>query len=434
MFKRLISLLLFLPFLGFAQNANLLTYQQAIEHALKNNFEIQISKNNLTAAELQNNLGSAGFLPKVDLMANGSLSNNNTKQEFSSGLLVDKKGVASNNINSGAFLSWTIFDGMKMFANRERLNLMEQQGELSLKIQIENTLEKVTINYYQVVKQEQLINGIKAAMKVSEERIILAKKKLELGSGSNVELLQAKMDLNAQKSNLINQKNTLNDYKTELLALIKPESNNPFSVDSVFVFESLSAIEDIKQKVEKQNNSILFSQKKALITSQNIKEIRAQALPKFGLTSNYIFGKTENSAGFALLNQNLGYNLGFTFSWNIFNGFNTNNQLKVSQLQFQNNRLEEENTKTLRLLEVATNYNRFLGDKEALDLEEENIKLAEQSLKISSERLRLGLGNYLEIKESQSSYEDAITRLVNARFNLKKSEITLKKLAGELIK
>ena len=434
MLKPILSILLLMPLVALAQNPNLLTYQQAVEHALKNNFEIQIAKNNLTAADIQNNIGGAGFLPKIDLIANGSVSNNNTKQEFSSGLTVDKKGVASNNINSGVFLSWTIFDGMKMFATKERLNLMEKQGELSLKLQIENTLEKVSNNYYQIVKQEQLINGIKTAMKVTEERIILAKKKLELGSGSKVELLQAQIDLNAQKSNLFTQKNNLNDYKTELLALIKPESMNPFSVDSVFIFESLSAIKDIKEKIEKQNNSILFSQQKALITSQNIKEIRAQSLPKFGLTSNYLFGKTENNAGFALLNQNLGYNLGFSFSWNLFNGLITENQLKVAQLQFQNNKLEEENTKTARLLEAGTNYNRYLGDMEALELEEENIKLAEQSLKISSERLRLGLGNYLETKQSQSSYEDAITRLVNARFNLKKSETVLKKLAGELIK
>lgn len=77
---------------------------------------------------------------------------------------------------------------------------------------------------------------------------------------------------------------------------------------------------------------------------------------------------------------------------------------------------------------------RWLGDKESLQLEEENIKLAEQSLFIMLERMRLGLGNYLETKESQSSYEAAITRLVTARYNLKESETKLKRVVGDFMR
>jgi outer membrane protein TolC len=78
-------------------------------------------------------------------------------------------------------------------------------------------------------------------------------------------------------------------------------------------------------------------------------------------------------------------------------------------------------------------YQRMLNDQEILTLEEENIKLAQEALNISLARLKIGLGNYLEIKESQSTYEESITRLVNARYNLKQSETTIKKLMGTLV-
>ena len=55
------------------------------------------------------------MLPKADLNASGSFANNATKQEFSSGLVVDKNGVQSQNITTGAYLNWTVFDGLKMF-------------------------------------------------------------------------------------------------------------------------------------------------------------------------------------------------------------------------------------------------------------------------------------------------------------------------------
>jgi outer membrane protein TolC len=320
-----------------------------------------------------------------------------------------------------------------MFATKERLNLLAQQGELGFKLQVENTIQEVTILYYQIVKQEQLIKGINAAMAVSEERITIADKKKALGSGSNVEVLQAKLDLNAQKSSLITQKYVLNEYKSNLLFLLKFDANKSFIVDSTFAFEGLQSMEEIKAQVDQMNTAIRFADKNVLIAQQNVKELQSQRFPSLGLTSNYLFSRSQNEAGFALFNQNLGLNTGFTFSWNLFNGLRTNNQVKIAKMYNLNAALAVERTKLNQLSAAQIAYTRWLGDKEILLLEEENIRLAEQSLHITTERLRLGLGNFLETKESQSSYEAAITRLVNARFNLKQSETILKKLTGAFV-
>jgi outer membrane protein TolC len=432
--KILIHILLFIPFGVFAQSETQLSYQQVVSMALKNNYDIQIANNDFKIAAKQNTYGNAGFMPKLDIISNGNIATNNTNQNFSNGLVVNQDNVKSNTLNSGAFLSWTIFDGMRMFATKERLNLLAQQGELRFKMQIENTIEEVTLLYYQIVKQVQLIRGINAAMSVSEERIKIADKKKALGSGSNVEVLQAKLDLNAQKSNMIMQKYILNEFKNNLLVLIKSDVNSNFAVDTFFAFDGQQSMEAIKSKVDKMNTSIRFADKNVLIAHQNLKELESQRFPIIGLTSNYLFGRSQNEAGFALLNQNLGFNTGFTFSWNLFNGFRTSNQIKVAKIQQLTASLDVERTRLNQFSAAHIAYTRWLGDKEIVLLEEENIKLAEESLLITTERLRLGMGNFLETKESQSSYESAITRLVNARYNLKQSETTLKKLTGAFVK
>jgi outer membrane protein TolC len=431
--------IVFIIFLFFttalqAQPAAMLSYQQVVAMALESNYDIQIAQNNKRIATKQNTLGNAGFLPKMDIVSTGNLATNNTNQKFANGLEVNQGNVQSNALNAGAYLSWTIFDGMKMFATKERLNLLAQQGELGLKLQVENTIQEVTILYYQIVKQEQLIKGIDAAMAVSEERIKIADKKKALGSGSNVEVLQAKLDLNAQKSNLIAQKYVLNEYKSNLLLLLKLDANKSFIVDSTFAFEGLQSMEEIKAQVDQMNTAIRFADKNVLITQQNVKELQSQRFPSLGLTSNYLFSRSQNEAGFALFNQNLGLNTGFTFSWNLFNGLRTSNQIRIAKMQNLNASLEVERTRLNQFSAAQIAYTRWLGDKEILLLEEENIKLAAQSLQITTERLRLGLGNFLETKESQSSYEAAITRLVNARYNLKQSETILKKLTGAFVK
>ncbi len=427
-------ILLLMPLICSSQIEGTLTYQNAIEIALKNNYDIQIAKNNVSINEAQNTYGNAGFLPRIDLNGSGNIASNNTRQEFSNGLIIDKNNVSSKNISAGVYLTWVLFDGLKMFATKEKLELLEKSGQLNLKIQLENTVQQVTLAYFQIVKQEQLIKGIEIAKLVSDERIKIAEKKLAIGSGSNVELLQAKLDLNAQKANLLSQKSALTELKSNLMVLLKSDPNTVYIVETNFTFGEVKSAEEIKNNIEKTNNILLSAKTEISISTQFVKEIRAQGMPKLALNTNYVFGRNENAAGFSLLNQNLGYNVGLNFSWNLFNGFNASNQIKVANLQMQTSQNRYELAKITLFASVNSNYFKWTNDKEMLILETENILLAEEALKISTERLKLGLGNYLETKESQKSYEEAITRLVNARYNLKTSETQLKKITGELLK
>lgn len=434
MYKFLIPFFVILTFSSVAQINDVLSYEQAVALTLQNNFDIKIAENNASIFAIENNLGNAGFLPTLDINANGTYANNATRQEFSNGQSVNQQGVVSKNINTGAYISYTLFDGFKMFATKERLSLLAEQGEINFKMQIENSIEQLTYVYYQIVKQVQLIKGIQAALDVSEERIKLALKKLDIGSGSNVELLQARLDANAQKSNLITQNNMLQGYKKNLLLLMQIEQAGTFTVDSNFTFASMQSMDPIREQIEQKNTSILFAQKNLLVTKQIQREIRSQSLPKLSINNSYAFGRNQNAAGFSLFNQNVGYNFGFGVSWNVFNGWVTKRQLQVNDLQYKNNIMQLDKIRSSLISESATAYIRWLGDQEILQLEEENIKMAEQSLYITMERMKMGLGNYLEVKESQSSYEQAITRLVNARYNVKESETKLKRISGDLVK
>ena len=72
--------------------------------------------------------------------------------------------------------------------------------------------------------------------------------------------------------------------------------------------------------------------------------------------------------------------------------------------------------------------------KKTLRLEEENIVLARENVYIASERLRLGVTSYLELRETQKSLEDAYNRLIAARYDSKVAETELLRLKGELVR
>jgi outer membrane protein TolC len=411
-----------------------LTLQQAIEMALKNNYDINIVKNNAIIAANSNTLGNAGMLPKVDLQASANLANNATKQEFSSGLTVDKSGVKSTNINAGVYLSWILFDGMKMFATHKRLQEMEIMGALSSKIQIENSVSELIINYYNIVRQKQLIKGLSENITISEERLKIAQKKLEIGSGSKLDVLQAKVDMNAQTSNLYRQKTNLSELKTNLNLLLARKGDVEFDVENDIPNEFKLKYDDLKSSIEKNNLELKAAQTNTAIISQTIRESKSQLYPKLNFNANYLFARSENQAGFALLNQNLGLNLGLTASWTIFNGLNNTNQIKNARLQLDNANYEFNKTKAVLDAQLYSMFKRYQDDAKILELEEENTKLAKEAVDIALERFKIGSSNSLELKEIQKSYDDALTRLAEARFNAKVSEIQLMKLNGEIMK
>ncbi|MGB3946788.1 MAG: TolC family protein [Bacteroidia bacterium] len=417
-----------------ALNAQQITVEQAIEQALKNNYDIAIAKNESTKATNNNTLGNAGMLPKIDLNATGALASNATKQEFANGLIVDRNAVESKNITSGAYLTWTIFDGFKMFATHARLQELEKIGALNLKIQIENTIIQVVSAYNSIVMQKQIINGINENIIVSEERLKLAQKKLDIGSGSKVDVLQAKVDLNSLKSTLIRQRTTLRDAKANLNQLLLQPSAQEFDVVENNPSLNEYKYEELQNKTLSNNTNLIVAQNRIEVAKYAIREGKSLMYPKLNLNTNYIYSRAQNQAGFALLNQNLGLNIGFTASWTIFNGFVNDKTIKNLYIDFQNSTYEYEKLKALTQMSMYSAFEKNKDDIEVLTIEEENKKLAKENLEIALERFRLGVATSIELKVAQQSFEECSTRLAEARFNAKSSELQLLKLMGDVIK
>ena len=411
-----------------------LTIEEAIQLGIKNNYNILVANNNASIAANNNSLGNAGMLPVVDINASTNFATNATKQDFSTGTSVDKAGVKSNNISSGIYVTWTLFNGLKMFATHEQLSMLESMGKLSSKIQIESTVETIVVAYYNAVKQKQLIKGLNENIKISEERLTIAQKKFEIGSGSKLDVLQAKTDKNAQISLLYRQKTVLDELKANLNQLMARATETEFEVGDTIPVSFQLKYEDLKGNYQKTNLNLLFAQQNISLYKQQLKATKGDMFPVINLNANYLFSRAENQAGLILLNRNLGFNYGLTASWRIFNGFTLNNRIKNAQLQVENASLNYTNSQTQIEQQLLIAFKRFQDDQKILELEEDNLKLVRESVNIALERFRVGTSNTLELQTIQQTFEDALTRLEEARFNAKISETTLMKLNGNLVK
>lgn len=182
-----------------------LSVDSTLSIALKNNYDIIISGMVLRQAEQNANASVGNFMPMIFVNGQWQKNYQSLNQNFASGLEVDKDNVKSDALNASANLNWTLFDGMQMFANRNRLLAENEVALFDLKQQIENTVMSVLTAYYDVVRQNAIIEAQKSNLDVTQQRLDISTAKKEIGTASGLELMQARIDLNNQKSELLRQ-------------------------------------------------------------------------------------------------------------------------------------------------------------------------------------------------------------------------------------
>ena len=437
-FKCCVVLIVFVVCTSKIFSQEVLTLDSAIALALQNNFDIRIAKNDAEIARLANTPGNAGMLPKLNVTVTDNYTLTNIDQKLSTGGEIQRNNVTGNAIQPWLNFSWTLFDGLKMFATKAKLKRLEQIGQLNVRDTLQTMIAQVIDAYYDVISSQQQLRSINEAIALYEETTKLAQKQFEVGTSSKVVLLQAKVDLNANKSAALTQKKLIDQKKAILNLLLVRPADVDFNPEDTIVFEADPKLLT-PNELDAKNYQIQVAAKNIEVAKFAKKEAFSQMLPNFtlgGATSNmgYSFSRSQNTAGLYLYNQSYGPMIGFSLNIPLFNGLVYINQTKMAAITILNNQYKYQKISMQNKINYYNAIKDFETAKEALKLEEENILLAKENSFIAFERFRLSESTALELRQAQQSYVDAMTRLVTARFNAKTAETELMRIQGELVK
>ena len=429
--KLLISLILFGASTSYAQEV--MTPEEAVAYAVAKNFDIVLAKNDAEVAMVLNNKASAGMLPKINLNTGDVFNLNNLNQKYTSGQNVKQNWVAVNSLNAGISMDWTIFDGMKMFATKDRLAALQSLGEIQLKNQIQDAAAQTLNAYYNIVRQKQQIKAAKELIGISEERVNLSQKKLDVGYSDKTPLLQAKVDLSAQQINILKQETLLEQAKISLNQIIGRNADESFEVIDNIEVNYQPNLQSIRDTTTSSNYLLAAAKKNIEIAQFQRKEINAQRLPQINLTSGYNFIQNNNKAGFQLFNRVYGPTVGVSAKIPIFNGGMVKKDLQAASINIAKQQIQYDKLKHDIDAGIVNAYKDFELSEKMLQLNEENVKIAAENVQITMERYRLNQSTSLDIKQAQSSYEDALYNVILARYNSKIAEIELKRIINNLL-
>ena len=427
----LTSLLLILSLTTGAQEQ--LTLHKCLEKGLRQNYDIlivrgrqQISDNNATAA-------AAGMLPTLDLTAGyaGSLDNEYTRTR--AGESSTEKNIFDQTFNAGVALDWMLFDGLRIRTGYKKLQEMKQMGAIDTRIEVEDFIAGLTAEYYNFIQQKLRLGNFRYAVALSRERLRITEERFKIGDFSRLDLLQARVDFNADSSKYISQQELLTASRIRINELLASDDvNEPITIiDSTIIVNELLSWDTLLVRTLKDNAALLLADRQTAVSELELKAVKSRNYPYLNLSAGY--GYTYNRLGNgttksrATLGPNASLRLGFT----IFDG-NRRREQRNARIEVQNAELSRKQIEVSLLADLSNFWQAYRNNLFLIQLEKENLVAARENYEIAMERYLLGDLPGIEMRKAQKSLLDAEERILTAEYNTKLCEISLQQISGNI--
>lgn len=431
-----LSLLLLLTFtIKPALAQNVYGLKDCITIGLERNFSILIAKNDEAVSKNNYTIGNAGFLPTIDLLASHSGSLNNTTQNQADGSKTVSDGVFRSSTNGSAELGMTIFNGFRAVTTYKKLGELNQVGKLNTQLTVENLISDIVTGYYNYVLQIQEMNNLKYALILSRERLRIDEYRYLQGSGSKLEMLQSRVYVNSDSSNLSRQNEIVRTAQIRLNELMAVEnlSNEFSSKDTTIDVNPNLLYEKLLEHTLTSNTNLLIAAKNKTISEYDYKLIVSRSYPYMNFSGGYGYGFNTFSQGTTKNQTSNGVNYGLTLGVNLFDGNNQRRSIHNSVIDKQSKELRYREIEQGIKADLLTIYNAYSNNVRLISLEEQNFQTAMENLVIALERYKLGNLSGIDLREVQKSLLDARERLISAHYQTKLAEVSLQLISGRIM-
>ena len=420
-------------FLSFNLSAqSLITLDQAVEIALKNNLDLLIASNDTKQAENNNHAGNAGMLPTVSMNVSDNPSLSNINQKFSNGTIIERNAVSSNNFNAALVFSYTLFDGKKMFATRRKLEILDEAAQNKFNSEVQNVISKVVLNYSNITRLKEYLSVLNLLLDLSQQRLDIISARQIAGLANNTDLYLAQLDLESRKQNVNTQKSSINKAYNSLNLVLNIKIDSLYNVEEVF--KNTNLLDKNKMDELLRNNpESQWAINQYNIALQAQKEIDAARLPLLRLNGAYNYTLSQSAAGFSLYNQSTGPQAGLSLVVPLFNG-------NVNKSNSENAKLNVQSSEWRMALvkqNIETTFEQAWHDYSTAKLQLSSDSLAvitaNKYMVLMQERFKLGQSTIIDLKEAQRTFEETNYRMISNWYIARIAETQLLLLTGQLI-
>jgi len=431
--NKLISILLLFSFVQL-NSQDSINLQNLIAKTLEANYQIKIIKNQQEISENMNTIGNAGMLPNVNLSSSANMEISSSEANYFNGTNRVGNNAQSSNFQAMAELNYTVFDGFRMFAEKNKLELLAQISAIETKYYIEQTISDLSNTYYSLLKEIEVLRLYEKSLEISKYRIEVEKQKLELGSGSKLLYNQAVIDFNSDSLILLNQKMIIDNLNVHINKLTNENLQSELILENSDInLQGIENTDAIIQKAINTNFKLEISKIQQMISEANYRIAKSNLYPQLDLYGNYSLSQQSSQVGFIESANSHGLNLGVRVRFNLYDGGKQRIQIKNSEMEIENSNLNSKDSEQIIKSEIIQLQNTYNSYKKQYKILQESYEAGKKSIEIANQQLKNGAINGFEFRQNQISVISTQNQLINLKYNLRLIELDIYRMSGNLL-
>jgi outer membrane protein TolC len=408
----------------------MLTLQDALERARKNNPEYRAAVTEFGVAREDRIQSRAALLPSVNYNAaflytegNGTggrfVANNGVHEYISQGNVHQEISLAT-------------------IADYRRSSAAEAVARARSEIAARGLVVTVVQTYYGfVVAQRKYSTAQRAAAEA--ERFFSISQKLEHGGEvAHSDVIKAQIQTAQQRRDLQEAELEMNRSRLELAVLVFPDFNENFSVvDDLQMPEPLPSFPEVQAAAANKNPELRAALAALQQANQEVAVAWNGFLPSLGLdyfygidANHFAVNQTDPTTGQQV--RNLGYAATATLQLPIWNWGANRSKVKQADLRRQQARVELSFTQRQLLAKLQTLYNEARTARSELESLDQSAELAAESLRLTTMRYQAGESTVLEVVDAQNTLTQARNAFNDGQARFRVSLANLQTLTGSL--
>ncbi len=419
-----------------AQNENMgsiteLTFEQALAKTLENNYDIKVARINEQVAENNAEKINNGYLPTVSANGNyGWTYNGGTFETVQGDNNFDPNSAFS--YGAGIDVNYTLWDGQGRKYNYEQNQQLRVLSALQVQQLIENTILQLSQVYYAASLQQTTVESLEDAITISADRLARAEYAYDYGQGTQLDILNAKVDLNTDSVNLVNSQQQLSNSLRTINLLMAEDLSVSYKISDEITLNTVLDKTEMLASAKEKNVQISSIENNLIVQELALGNAKSGLLPSVSANVGYDFrGSSDPNGAFVVGSTITGPNAGLTLSWNIFSG-QTNTRVQNAKLNVESLLLQKESAELKVELNLLNAYDAYTTNLFILNAQKANLETAARNFERSQEAFRVGQITSVEFRQAQLNLLTAEIQLSQSKINAKNAELQVLALAGKV--
>ncbi len=458
-----------------------LTLADAIALARRNNptYANAVNARRTAAAQLRSTTGA--FLPNINTSFGGGYREGRPTlvqgQAF---------GSTNNQLNTDLAASASLNLSLATINDRRGAQASQDATEADIQVAEQRVRNDVTAQYLTALQAQARANLQDSLVATTAVQLQLAQARLQVGSGTQLDVQRAEVANGQQRVAALNQRNQAAIEVVRLFQMIgvSPvpgttlDTNLPdaptLDMETILAnaLKSNPQLDALRAREEVASRSISsarssyfpslsvqagvsaftnrFTDTDALIAQRQVsgaaatascirtEEVRAtlglnnflDQCPSFGFSDAQAQAIKDAQGKYPLGFTRNPYSLSATLSLPIFNGFRREQQVEQASVT-RNNAQNDLRNQQLRVeSEVTAAFLSLNTAQQTVTLQEQNVRTARTALELASERYRVGLASIVDLQQARGDYERAETDRITAIYDVQRAFTTLEAAVG----